>query len=96
MSPEFFHAQHLSDAPSLSSNQMLLGIVSLYPVPHSLFTLQRDRRARAPIYYRQSCARGILTPDRIARTSEAIRFTVPSQADIVPLTSTTWLLSSRR
>ena len=31
MSPEFFHAQHLSDTPSLSSNQMLVGIVSLYP-----------------------------------------------------------------
>lgn len=29
-------------------------------------------------YHRQSCALGILTPDRIARTSEAIRFTMPS------------------
>ena len=72
-----------------------LGLTS-FSVARCLFALQRDRQARAAVHHLQSCARGILTAERIARTSEAIRFTVPSQAEIRPLTRTTWLLSSLR
>ena len=43
---------------------------------------------------RQLCASGILTPERSACTSETMVLEVPSQREISPAISTTWLPSS--